>query len=569
MRDSYRAVLLPVLAGASLAWAQAAPLAPDRQSTWTAIIDGQEVPAPDIFMGDDDVVRAILDEGKNRNRVMDHLRHLCEVIGPRLTGSSNLQRANEWARDQFESFGLTNAHLEEWGTVAARFDRGPSSGRLLLRRTQRARDGESSTEYDPIREFDVSWLAWQKGTDGPVRGRVVKEPETLDEFLAIRDDLAGAWLLVKAPPPVGQRGVRSALSTRYEIRRDARRKIAEGEPEDSLSVVERLALEPVLGYISTTRDERVWTGAVPGWRTLDLDTIPSDVHVVIRGSDYDFLNSRVADGEPVEAEFDLRATFTPGPFPVYNTIAEIRGTELPDEVIIISGHLDSWDGPGSQGCTDNGTGSAVTIEAARILAAVGARPLRTIRFILWTGEEQGLLGARAYVQKHADQLDKISAVFVDDGGTNTQGGLPAAANMVEMLAAATAPTNNQFFSEIDKKFLNVNVRNTGQRIATGGSSDHAAFNAVGVPGFFWDEIGRAEYGFGWHTQHDRIDLAIPEYLVQSATNSAIVAYRLACAPSLLPRAPRPERQTEPPPRRRRDAPAEEPATPEPAQSGAE
>ncbi|CAN0578328.1 unnamed protein product, partial [Laminaria digitata] len=212
------------------------------------------------------------------------------------------------------------------------------------------------------------------------------------------------------------------------------------------------------------------------------------------------------------------------------------GTEFPDEVIVISGHMDSWNGPGSMGTTDNGTGTSVTIEAARILATVGAKPKRTIRFALWGGEEQGLLGSKGYIESLSEEeRARISAAFVDDGGTNHQGGIPAADFMVEYLAAATAPVNGVFYSETDGKYLDVNIRPTGTKIETHGGSDHAAFNAVGVPGFFWDEVGRAVYGYGWHTQNDNLDLAIEEYLVQSATNTAITAYNLANAPGLLPR----------------------------------
>ncbi|HYE02321.1 MAG TPA: M20/M25/M40 family metallo-hydrolase, partial [Phycisphaerales bacterium] len=178
-------------------------------------------------------------------------------------------------------------------------------------------------------------------------------------------------------------------------------------------------------------------------------------------------------------------------------------------------------------------------EAARLLAVSGARPKRTIRFILWTGEEQGLLGSRSWVERHADELPRISAVFVDDGGTNYEGGLGCPDSMVEMLAAATAPVNNQFYSKADGKYLNVNIHSTGDRMPRSGGSDHVSFVQRGVPGFFWDEVGRAEYGYGWHTQHDRLDLAIPEYLRQSATCAAITAYNLACAESLLPRVPLP------------------------------
>jgi carboxypeptidase Q len=212
----------------------------------------------------------------------------------------------------------------------------------------------------------------------------------------------------------------------------------------------------------------------------------------------------------------------------------------------VSAHLDSWNGPGSQGTTDNGTGSSVTLEAARILATVGAKPKRTIRFILWTGEEQGLLGSRAYVEqlKEKDQLKNVSACFVDDGGTNFEGGLNCFNSQVELLGAATAPINGVFWSSTDNRYLDVNIKpvDGGRlgRVAGGGGSDHQSFIAAGVPGFFWDEIGRADYPYGWHTQHDKLDLAIPEYLMQSSTCAAVTAYNLACAPTLLPREPLPK-----------------------------
>ena len=247
------------------------------------------------------------------------------------------------------------------------------------------------------------------------------------------------------------------------------------------------------------------------------------------------MNSRLADGEKFEAEFDLNNVFTPGPLPMYNTVAEIRGTERPDECIIVSAHLDSWNGPGSEGTTDNGTGSSVTLEAARLLMAAGAKPKRTIKFILWTGEEQGLLGSREWVKQNEALWPKISACFVDDGGTNYEGGLKCTGAMAPMLAAATAPVNNHFFDSKDGKPLNVNIQPRGDAFEQSGGSDHASFIAKGIPGFFWDEVGRADYGRGWHTQYDRMDLAVPEYLMQSATCAAVTAYNLACAEELLPR----------------------------------
>lgn len=549
------AACLPVLL-ASAALAQAPQAAPAPDSKWVAIIDGKETSVPAIEMGDTATVLRILDEGKNHNHVMDHLTYLTQKIGARLTGSTNARKANEFCRDQYTAWGLSNVQLDQWGTIGMGFDRGPSSGKLLLRREPKNDDGSEKPTYDTLRDFELTTLAWSRGTDGPVRGRIIKEPKTAEDLDAVREKLPGAWVLVQAPSPVGQRGIRSMTQARIEAAKGARKKIADGAAPDTLSVQERLALEPVAGYITTSRDERVWTGGAPGWRELTPETTPPDVVVVVRGSDYDAINSRLADKEPIEAEFDLKNTLVPGPVPVFNTIAEIPGTTWPDEVVIISAHLDSWDGPGSQGCTDNGTGSAVTLEAARILMAAGAKPMRTIRFINWTGEEQGLLGSKSYVDRHKDELDKISAVFVDDGGTNTEGGLPAPDVDVDYLAAATAPTNNQFYDETDKKYLNVNIRPGGKMLLRGGSSDHASFSGVGVPGFFWDEVGRADYPFGWHTQNDKLDLAIPEYLVQSSTNAAITAYRIACAPHLLPRPPKedePAKTGDAEPRRRRNS----------------
>lgn len=535
------------------AWllAMIAPLVPlavaEREAT-VAIVDGKEIPAPSLAdqMGDPATIERILDEGKNRNQVMDHLTELTTTIGARLTGSSSLTRANHWCRDKYEQWGLSNPHLESWGTIPVGFDRGPVSGKVLLRRETQNEDATTTVEFESLRDLVLTNFSWAAGTNlkpdgtcgGPVRAPVLKEPQTDAEYAAVKNKLKGAWILVQAPSPVGQRGIRNLYGVRYDLMKSARKKVAEGAPLSDLSIPERLTFEGVAGYLSTSKDERIWTGSVPGWRELDFDAIPKDVQVSVRGSDYDFINSRLYDKEPIEVEVDAACTFKKGPLPVYNTIAEIKGTELPDEVVIVSGHLDSWDTPGSQGATDNGTGTAVTLEAARILIAANAKPRRTIRFIHWTGEEQGLLGSAEYVKMHADSLDKISAVFVDDGGTNSQGGLHATANMADMLAAASAPINNVFFDDLTNTPLNVNVQ-IGDKLKSGGS-DHSSFIKAGVPGFFWDEVGRADYAHGWHTQFDRLDLAIPAYLKQSATCSALVAYRLACAPTLLPRPPQDE-----------------------------
>lgn len=460
--------------------------------------------APTLAQGDPAVINKIIDEGKNRSQVWQHLTYISKEIGPRLTGSAGLERANVWTRDQFTKFGLTNSHLQRWGDIPVRFDRGPSSAKLVA----------------PVeRELEFTTPAWSAGTEGPVRGKVVKVPTKLEEIEARREELTGAWLL--------GRSVQRARG-----RQDTEE--ARAQAESRRAIEEAMKDIHILGRITAGSRDEVTTGGVRGWRELTMETLPTELALTVRRSDYDVLNSRISDGEAVEVEVNLKHYFTPGPIPVYNTIAEIKGTEFPDEVVIVSAHLDSWNGPLSEGTQDNGTGSSVTLETARILMAAGAKPRRTIRFCLWSGEEQGLLGSRGYVNSLSEEeLAKISACFVDDGGTYYQGGLECIPSMLPMLEQATAPLAAAF-PELPIK------HQTSERMPRGGSSDHASFNQKGVPGFFWIEKNRPGlegkgYSFSWHTQRDTLEYAIEEYLIQAATCSAVTAYNLAMADTLLPR----------------------------------
>lgn len=533
---------------------------PELPATPYAVIDDKQSPVPAIRMGDPATIQRILDEGRYRNQVMNHLRHLTTVIGPRLTGSSAADAANNWTLQQFRSWGLS-AELHTWGEIPTRFDRGPSSGKVYAksepRRPRResekdaaaAAPAETETkpaepEWKAVRDLQFTTLAWTSGTDGPRRGRVVMMPDSESEYEQIKPNLKGAWVLLKPMSIEGRGGVRGPgqmAGDRFLARMDARKKVAEGADPNTLPIEERVAFDGIHGFITSVQDarDRVWTTAAPKWRERIASDIPPDVEIIVRQSDYDNMRTRISEGCEFEVEFDLKHTLTPGPIPVKNTIAEIRGTEKPDEVVIVCGHMDSWNGPGSQGTLDNGTGTSVTLEAARILAAAGVRPKRTIRFCLWTGEEQGLLGSKQYVKDLGERAQKISAVFNDDGGTNSEGGLKCTADMAKYLAAATAPVNGAFYDTADDKPLRVNIQ-VQERFPRMGASDHFSFVEVGVPGFFWDEVGRSDYGWGWHTQNDKFELAIPEYLMQSATCAAITAYNLACAPDLLPRLPAPK-----------------------------
>ncbi len=437
-------------------------------------------------------VDRLLSEGKNRSHAYATLNHFTSKFGPRLTGSPNLYRAQLWAEAEFKKLGLTNVQLEKWGDVPVGFYRGKNQ---VFRMTAPWKT-----------EFVFTTPAWTPGTKGSIKIQPILEPETMEEFKAIESKLAGAWVVMRRSS--GLRG-------------------AQGEASE---VEKAILAAPIAGKIFGTADERVHTGG--RFTGLSMESLPKVVEVRIRKSDYKTLTTALKVGRNVELEANIENHFVPGPVPQYNVIAELKGSEKPDEVVIICGHYDSWNGPGSVGANDNGTGSTVTLEAARLLSRVGAKPKRTIRFILWSGEEQGLLGSRAYVEMHKGEMDKISAVFNDDGGTNYQGGYVCLDTMAPMLKASMEPVEKAF-PELPMKLDVV------KEMPRGGSSDHASFNFVGVPGFFSIESGKADYGFVWHTQNDRPENSIPEYLAQSSTNAAVVAYNVANAPTLLPRAPKP------------------------------
>jgi carboxypeptidase Q len=439
--------------------------------------------------GDPDTLTRIADQGKNHSQIVDRLHYLCFDIGARLTSSPELLKAQKWALREFKKFGCTNVHLEKWGEFPVGFDRGPEQVCRMV---------------EPF-ESDMVFTTpcWANGTKGLERGEAFLMPETLDEIKAHAADIKGKWVI--APP-----GRVATAEVTAELERDG-----------------------ALGRISGSRNELVVTSG-PAWRTVSFEKHPGLPLITVRKSDFDRITRNINFKRKVVLEINADNRWYKGPIPCYNVIADIKGTEKPDEMVIVSGHFDSWNGPGSQGAQDNGVGAMTAMEAARILCSAHAKPKRTIRFILWSGEEQGIFGSTNYVKMHKDELDKISAVLVDDGGGNYQGGYRVLTQMKPMMEAAIVKTN-ETFPDMPEVIQTL----TSTRMPRGGGSDHAPFNAVGVPGFFTIETGTLNYTFVHHTQNDRFETIIPAYLVQSGTNHALVSYNLACADALLPREPKP------------------------------
>ncbi len=432
----------------------------------------------------------IIELSKEENRVMAHLRELTGTIGGRPTGSPELQRAEQWALKKFQSFGFKNAHLEKWADVPVGFQRGPNNWGKILK----------PTPHDIV----FSTNCWMPGTDGPKRGPVVLMPKTMDDFNQVKAKLKGAWVLDDAK--VGMRG-------------------PDFSKEDA-NVHKAVTEAGILGIVSGTPAENVWTHGT--WKDKTFEKHPTTVEIQVRHEDYVELDAAARSGKLTSVEFNADNHWIKGPIEVHNVIAEIPGTEHPDEIVVLGGHLDSWNSPGSQGANDNGTGSSSTLEAARLLMKSGLKPKRTIRFILFTGEEQGLLGSTEYVKQHAAEIPKVSAAIVDDGGSNYENGVSGLAKW--------GPYFTDSFKAMTKAFPDMPMAfSPVEKYDASGGSDQASFWAKGVPSFFMGKAGTQQYLHIWHTQFDRYEEAVPVYLKQVSTSMAVVAFNIANADTMMPR----------------------------------
>ncbi len=468
-----------------------------RRSRFLALLPIALLASLSASQGLPEINKKIIEEGEKRNQAELNIRHLTKKIGPRLLGSDNFDKACKWSMKKFQDWGLKNVHLEKFMEVPYGFNRGARQvGRMV------------SPEK---RDFQFTTSAWSVGTKGAVKGLAVEEPATEEDFTKAKDSLKGAWVLAGGPGL----GIRSRPD---ETKLELRKKIEECA---------------IAGWVNAASNEYVTTGG--NMRITTLEALPKIPRVTVRASDMKAVRDAIAAGKKPELEFDIDNRFGKKKVPVYNVVADIPGTEKPDEYVIFGAHLDSWDGPGSQGACDNGTGTTAVMEAARILAKFNVKPKRTIRFVLFGGEEEGLLGSMAYVKDHEKELDKISAIFVDDSGTNYDSGFMCTENAGKLLLAAAEP-----IKDTDKAFeFKITTyqpsETTGRRRGGGGGSDHASFQAKAIPAFFMRKTGDANYMEIWHTQNDNIDRVNVKNVGRSALVFAILGYNLACADGLVAR----------------------------------
>lgn len=459
------------------------------------------------------MVARIRAEGLERSQVLQTFNVLTNVMGPRLTGTPAYTRSAQWSRAKLAEWGLSSARLE-----AFPFGRGWTLEKLTLEMT--------TPRYFPLVGYPQ---AWTPATRGVVTGRPVYIGEkSAAELQAMGEQLRGAIVLGSRP--------QAAFLLKDRVQpADHDEPVRIGSPQfppvtsataanAQNGMLQRAGAAVVLRPSATQHGTLFALGS----RNTSDDAVPT---VILAAEHYNMLVRLVEAGEPVDLRIELGVRYHTADTSSYNVIAELPGQDpvLRDEVVMIGAHLDSWHS--STGGTDNADGAAVALEAMRILQALGVRPRRTIRVALWGGEEQGLLGARAWAEQHlagdanASAREKLSVYLNDDPGSGATYGF-----YMENNAAAKA-----IFDAWLEPLKDLGARRNV--IGAIGSTDHLAFTAHGVPGFtaikdYLDYDVRSR-----HSNTDFFERVSEADLKQSSIVLAAFAYHAAMRAERIPRSP--------------------------------
>lgn len=467
------------------------------------------------LLAQDKVVGKVLELGRTDNRVMQHADYISNNIGGRLIGTRNLQDAESWVAEQFRSWGL-EVMVQEVGEINVGFERGPWSGRML-------------SEDGMVLHFGTP--AYTAGTKGPQKGRVLLEPMSQREFDRIKGALKGAWVLVES-------GSMNGLAIDASAKADSTRAalVAQDKAKEAAVPFYRQMVEAgVLGFIrpSALPMQVLYNRAM--CFDLTMDTLPTACDILLDEHQFAIVKRKALDRQDFLLEFDIRNHFFPGPVKYSNVIGIIRGSKYPDEYVLMGGHLDAYDI--ATGSVDDCNGVSVTMEAARLLAAAGARPKRSMMFCIWTGEEYGLLGSKYFVEQKTVPLGKISNYFNRDGGPLACTGISVPPAMYDDFVEVCEPISD-YTPGIPFK-VEKRTGEPGERPKSAGGSDHAYFAMNGVPAISFRESDVFGYDFNyrdiWHTEDDLFDKLIPEYLEHSAVVNAVVSYGIANLGHLLSR----------------------------------
>ena len=516
--------------------------------------------------GNDPVVEKILALAAEDNQTMQHLDVMCNRFGGRLLGSAAYDDAVKWAVTMFRQWGL-QAEAECVGELPVGFNRGPWFGRMI--------GGNGMTLHFTTPSYTAS-------TKGIQRGTVVREPYTTAEFERMKGTAKGAWVLVGGDnrgwpidyTPAADEERAAIIAENDEIERkngetrrrnaaimyrrhELEREIAEApnareraKKEAELEATKPAELTPIkkvpglfykqlreAGMLGVIQSAPVPITTLYDRKNIDSmtwETLPVLPDIKLDQEQFKVIAAMVDRREYFELEFDIRNHFRMGPVPYHNVVAVLPGTEYPDEYIICCGHLDCYDV--ATGGVDCGTGIAPTMEAARLLAAAGARPKRSILFCLWAGEEFGLLGSKYWVENHTDKRPGIVNVFNRDGGPTVAESLTVPQEWYDDLKPVCAPLEN-LNPELPFR-LNVGGHYPMSVPTRAGGSDHAYFTMNGVPAISFGTGDPKGYNFDyseiWHTDRDLYNKSIPEYMEQTSVVNAVVLWGMANMERRLP-----------------------------------
>lgn len=460
-------------------------------------------------------VDKIVDMALNDNRTMEHLDVLSNRFGGRLVGSDAYENAALWAAEQFKSWGL-DVKLEEVGEMGVGFNRGPWFGRVL--------GGDLGFTH-----LYFTTPSYTSGTKGVQRGHVILEPRTLAAFERVKGALKGAWVLLESP------STGWAIDSSAEGDKKREEALKDKESTEPCILYRQMVEAGVLGFIqSTTVPIRtLYDKGVVKNPDITFETLPTVPDIKLDESQFKEIKRAVNERRDVFLEFDIRNHFKPGPVKYHSVVASIKGSKFPEESVILSGHLDAYDV--ATGGVDCGSGSSAVMEAARMIALSGAKPKRTMYFILFAAEEFGLLGAEAWVKAHPEKLDGISNMFNRDGGPLAYTSFSVPASLVDEFEKISEPLREAF---PDYGFT-VNAMTPRPRPTSTGGTDASVFSIRGVPTVGMRETDAKGYDFQyreiWHTERDTFTESIPEYQEQAAAALAIIGLGTANLDEKFPR----------------------------------
>jgi carboxypeptidase Q len=478
------------------------------------------------------MVAKIRHEGIKNSQVMWLAGYLSDVIGPRPTGSPAIDRANKWTAAKLKEWGLENVNLEPYENFGVGWAPHYVSVHLL------------EPHYAPLQAISIEWGSSTMGkiTGEPLYVRISSPAD----FPKYRGKLKGRIVLYQPPRKTTPHFTAPARRHDQEsLERLASYPIPDEDPPsadyvrgflDDLEDFFRAEGVGVLVQPSSGGRGDYGTVVATGIRSARFPDRPRPLPEIIMAVEHYNRIVRIIDEyrEPAKMEVEVRCEFYDQDLRGYNIVGEIPGTDKRDELVMLGGHIDSWS-PGT-GAADNAAGVAVSMEAVRILKALGVKPRRTIRIVLWSAEEKGWIGSKAYVEKHFAEVEtmtlkpahgKVSAYFNYDNGTGRIRGIHLQQNI------QVAP----IFEAWMKPFADLGMTQLSPRSTMG--SDHGALDLVGIPAFQWiqDPI---DYGTRiHHTNLDVFDHLVPEDLIQSAVITASFVYHTAMHDDMLPRKPLP------------------------------